>query len=378
MQGKFLALAQRLQDSFVERAAVVDDLVCAALAGEHVLLLGPPGTAKSALARAFCGAISGAEYFEWLLSKFSAPEELFGPISLSGLKEDRYNRITAGKLPECHVAFLDEIFKANSGILNALLTAVNERKFHNGPKPTDIPLRMVVGASNELPEGPELGALYDRFLVRHWVDYVSSPDAFVAVMLGAEGAAEEPALSLQDWDVARASVAQVEVDQGIAQELYKLRVTLGNDGVAVSDRRWKRSVKLLRANAWLSGDARVTDEHLGVLSNVLWDNPQQRAAVQTEVAKVTSSIAAEATKVADVLVAQIEALPPAPSPITQDYQDKLVALNREGGRATQKLQVLSTKARNDRQRAAVAATVKQVQSRMAPVRQLAREALGLG
>ena len=103
----FQQLVANLQGGFAERDSVIEGMVCAALAGEHVLLLGPPGTAKSALTRAFCGAVEGAQYFEWLLSKFSAPEELFGPISLSALKADRFERITTGKLPQAHVAFLD-------------------------------------------------------------------------------------------------------------------------------------------------------------------------------------------------------------------------------------------------------------------------------
>jgi MoxR-like ATPase len=140
------------------------------LAGEHVLLLGPPGTAKSALVRAIAQAFGGT-YFERLLTKFSTPEELFGPISLKALEQDRYQRVTAGKLPEAEFAFVDEVFKANSAILNSLLTAMNERLFHNDGAPTQMPLVALFGASNELPEGKELEALFDRFLLRFDVQY---------------------------------------------------------------------------------------------------------------------------------------------------------------------------------------------------------------
>lgn len=379
LQAEFEALTTRLRGRFVERETVIDGLVCAALAGEHMLLLGPPGTAKSALARALCGAIGGANYFEWLLSKFSAPEELFGPIAMSGLKDDRYVRVTTGKLPEAHVAFLDEIFKANSGILNALLTALNERKFHNGPVPTELPLRMTVGASNELPEGPELAALYDRFLVRHWVEYVSTPDAFVGILTATAepDEQEQPELTLEEWDAAREEVAAVECPPAVAQELYKLRTTLGNAGIVLSDRRWRRSVKLLRAAAWLAGETVVSDEHFGVLSDVLWDNPQHRQTVAAEVGKLTSSIGNEATKIADTLSVAVDGLPAQPNVATKDWQDALVALNREGNRAVQQLQALEKKARNARQKDQVARALKAVQAKMAPVRVMARDALGL-
>ena len=141
--------------AFPERKQVIDGSLCSILAGEHVLLLGPPGTAKSALVRAIAQAFSGA-YFERLLTKFSTPEELFGPISLKALEEDRFARVIQGKLPEAEFAFVDEIFKANSAILNSLLSLINERVFHNDGAPIRCPLVTLFGASNELPEGKEL------------------------------------------------------------------------------------------------------------------------------------------------------------------------------------------------------------------------------
>src|SRR3954467_12913529 len=137
---------------FPERRQVIDGAVCSVLASEHVLLLGPPGTAKSALARAIAQAFSGV-YCERLLTKCSTPEELFGAISLKALEQDRFARVVTGKLPEAEFAFVDEVFKANSAILNSLLTLVNERMFHNDGQPVACPLVSMFGASNELPEG---------------------------------------------------------------------------------------------------------------------------------------------------------------------------------------------------------------------------------
>jgi MoxR-like ATPase len=163
-----------LSTRFPERKDVIDGALAAVLAGEHVLLVGPPGTAKSALARAIAQAFGG-NYFERLLTKFSTPEELFGAISLKALEQDRFARVTSGKLPEAEFAFVDEVFKANSAILNSLLTLVNERVFHNDGQPVACPLVSMFGASNELPEGKDLEALFDRFLLRFEVGYLLRP-----------------------------------------------------------------------------------------------------------------------------------------------------------------------------------------------------------
>ena len=159
-------LLAELEHGLLERGATVRLCLLAALAGEHVLLIGPPGTAKSELARRLHRAFADAPYFERLLTRFSTPEELFGPLSLKALEDDRYERLTAGYLPTAGIAFLDEVFKANSAILNALLTLLNEREFDNGAGRTRTPLVSVVGATNEVPVDESLAAFHDRFLLR--------------------------------------------------------------------------------------------------------------------------------------------------------------------------------------------------------------------
>jgi MoxR-like ATPase len=161
-----------VERGLIEREAESRLLVLAALCGEHLLLLGPPGTAKSALSRQLSSALR-APYFERQLTRFSVPEELFGPLSLTELQQDRYVRKTDGYLPSCSIAFIDEIFKANSAILNSLLTIINEREFDNGNVREPVPLICLVGASNEPPDDDELDALYDRFLLRRYVRPVS-------------------------------------------------------------------------------------------------------------------------------------------------------------------------------------------------------------
>jgi MoxR-like ATPase len=200
-----------LQGRFPERRDVIEGALAAVLAGEHVLLLGPPGTAKSALVRAVAQAFGGC-YFERLLTKFSTPEELFGPISLKALEQDRYERVTSGKLPEAEFAFVDEVFKANSAILNSLLTAMNERLFHNDGTPTQMPLVALFGASNELPDGKELEALFDRFLLRFDVQYLLRPSSFRAVLLAPEPAIAA-ALTMSELRQAQVDVARVKVTE---------------------------------------------------------------------------------------------------------------------------------------------------------------------
>ena len=188
-EAKLDAVRSALKAHFLERETLVDGALAALLTKEHVLILGPPGTAKSQLARQVTRHLEGGRYFEWLLTKFSTPEELFGPMSLRALEEGRYERLTTHKLPEAHIAFLDEVFKANSAILNALLTVLNERRFHQGSEARSVPLESLFAASNELPDEEELAALYDRFLLRFSVGYIEQEYKFARTALarGASG-----------------------------------------------------------------------------------------------------------------------------------------------------------------------------------------------
>src|SRR5271167_2023522 len=158
-----------LKRRFVGRDEVVDLMAVATVAGEHLFLLGPPGTAKSALIRQFASAVRG-RYFEYLLTRFSEPNEIFGPIDLVRLREGTVATVTTGMLPEGEFVFLDELFNANSAILNNLLTVLNERVYRRGVEVHQLPLLSLFAASNHLPEDDALRALFDRFLLRAHVD----------------------------------------------------------------------------------------------------------------------------------------------------------------------------------------------------------------
>jgi MoxR-like ATPase len=296
-RASFRQLRNDLAVVFLERREVIDGALCAILAGEHVLLLGPPGTGKSAIVRAIAQAFS-ASYFERLLTKFTTPEELFGPFSLAALEQDRYARVTTGKLPEAQFAFTDEIWKANSAILNSLLTLVNERVFHNDGAPMRCPLISLFGASNELPEGKELEALFDRFILRFDVHYLLRPANFRSMVL-----APEPNLlmtyPLEVLLAAQAAVRAVTITDPTVDAMMAIRDACKSEGIDVSDRRWKRVLKLAQASAWLAGEQTTTPEDLLILADSLWREPKERPKLARVVGQHADPVSAKAAEILD-------------------------------------------------------------------------------
>jgi MoxR-like ATPase len=287
------AIRDELGQQFLERADVIDGALVALLSGHHVLIIGPPGTAKSMLADELCRRLEGASYFQWLLTKFSTPEELFGAVSLAALERDEYRRVTTQKLPEAHIAFLDEVFKANSSILNAILTLINERRFHNGRDVVDVPLITLFGASNELPEDDELQALYDRFLLRFVVRYIDEDFRFLK-MLQARPPATRTTLPLDALRTAQAETAAVAIPDTVYRALAELRRELARAQLVSSDRRYRQALDVLRARAYLDGRDAVSDDDLFVLEHVLWRDPSEHAAVRDTIHRLLCGYVDEA------------------------------------------------------------------------------------
>lgn len=291
--AKLAAIREELNRTFLERGDLIDGALVAMLSRTHVLLIGPPGTAKSMLAEELCTRVDGANYFQWLLTRFSTPEEIFGAVSLRGLENDDYRRVTTHKLPEAHIAFLDEIFKANSSILNALLTLVNERIFHNGRERVSVPLITMFGASNELPDEEELTALYDRFMLRFMVDYIAEDFRFLKMLEGSTPSARTTLDFAELRELADEAHAAT-IPGAVLRSLAELRHALAREQIIVSDRRWKNSLAVMRAHAILFSRNTVTEDDLMFLGHVLWKDPEERPKVGEALRRIVRGFEEEA------------------------------------------------------------------------------------
>ena len=334
-------LRDALLTGLVERDLPVRLALIAALAGEHLLLVGPPGTAKSLVARRLHLAFAKSSYFERLLTRFTVPEELFGPLSIKGLEEDRYERLTTAYLPTASIAFLDEIFKANSAILNSLLTLLNEREFDNGTRRDKTPLIAVIGASNELPDSEELNALFDRFLLRLHVGSVSK-EAFPSLIgLRGHAAPDVPeSLKLTDADVVaiQAAAEKVEVHGDVVALLCALRDWCGAESIPVSDRRWRKIVKLLQVSALTNGRETVSIWDCWLLQHCLWNTPEDREKVyQWYAARVGASAAMDPSRLTRIVVLWESKLKTDQSSRSQmrDAKGRLLYKNSSGQQATE-------------------------------------------
>jgi MoxR-like ATPase len=282
-----------LKSAFVSKDELVEMLVTSAIAQEHLLIVGPPGTAKSELVKRFallCSPGGSAArdgqipYFEYLLTRFTEPNEIFGPVNIKAFQEGGgHRRITDGMLPRAEIAFLDEVFKANSAILNALLTVLNERVFYNGGRPETTPLLCAIGASNEVPEDPSLNALYDRFLVRLWTDNVE--EARFGELFHRGWQLEKDRIgrgyklelgNVTTTDALRGlyhALDEVNLD-GVARDYREIVRRIRAEGIELSDRRVIKLLKMVAASALRRRSFEANPGDFWPLKHV-WNNPDQ-------------------------------------------------------------------------------------------------------
>ncbi|WP_086984296.1 ATPase RavA domain-containing protein [Vibrio aphrogenes] len=291
-------LVTALSDGVYEREDTIKLCLLAALSGESVFLLGPPGIAKSLIAKRLIQAFESNSYFEYLMTRFSTPEEVFGPLSIQELKDNgRYVRLTEGYLPTSQVVFLDEIWKAGPAILNTLLTVVNEKTFKNGHDIERVPMRLLIAASNELPdEESGLDALYDRLLVRVFVNRIQNKQNFRSMLtVGTDQEAQvslELAIKDEEYFQWLKELDQLSLSEETFEQLYAIKSmietkekALGVQGQAsndlyISDRRWKKAVKLLKASAYFNGRDAINALDLLLLQDCLWNSPQSRLIIR--------------------------------------------------------------------------------------------------
>ena len=281
-----------LKSLFIAKDELIELLATCAIAQEHLLIVGPPGTAKSELIKRFalyCRADDGG-YFEYLLTRFTEPNEIFGPVNIAAFREgEGMFRQTEGMLPQAQITFLDEVFKANSAILNAFLTILNERVFYNGSQRDKVPLIFAVGATNNVPEENELAALYDRFLLRVWTDNVEETlfdDLFQRGwqleqerIASGYGLQEQPITSTAALQALYRALEQVDMSQVAGPYRTAVR-QIRAEGIQLSDRRVIKLLKLIAASALRAGRMVATPADFWVLRHV-WNDPEQIPHLQT-------------------------------------------------------------------------------------------------
>jgi MoxR-like ATPase len=286
----FQELARQMGAQFLDKQEIIRLMTVSAIAGEHMVIVGPPGTAKSAMIDMFAKLID-ARYFEYLLTRFTEPNELFGPVDISAFREGRYTRRLENMLPTAEIVFLDEIFKSNSAILNSLLHVINERKFQNGPEVVSVPLLSLYAASNEVPNDDNLAAMFDRFLVRVLSDNLDSYHFHELMKKGVSlelrkmtgrgladvGAPQQikPVISARELRQIQQNFDKFMVFPDEFLTKYKgLVFQIRSEGISVSDRRAVKLLKLFAASAVFDGRTRVHDGDFFVLRHI-WNNLDQ-------------------------------------------------------------------------------------------------------
>lgn len=272
---KMPAIYQEMTARLFEREDVVKDILRALIAGENVLLLGPPGTGKTMLAETLGKHIEGMNLFKWLMNRTTDPSDIIGPYSIKGMERDRFRRVLKGKAADSEGLFIDEIFKANEPVLNFMLSMLNEGYVYNDGVQVPVPLRITIAASNEFPESDDLEAFYDRFIFRHWVNYIQDGKARIEMARAGRNPkaniAVPTTITLKEIDALQEYVRDVQFPTQIEKNYDRLIRTLNGAGIQISDRRYFKGQKVMMANAVLEGRTAVNGNDFAALKNVLWN-----------------------------------------------------------------------------------------------------------
>ncbi len=281
--ARFQDAARVLNTHFLDKQEIIRLLIVSAIAGEHMVLVGPPGTAKSALIRMFARLVD-ATYFEYLLTRFTEPNEIFGPVDIKEFREGRYTRRTERMLPDAQIVFLDEIFKSNSAILNSLLTVLNERRFSNGAEVRRVPLISLYAASNEVPNDDNLAAMFDRFLLRvvsdnldsyHFHNLVATGLKNEVVKITGREDEQKPVLTATELLALHRSFDRfLDFSDDFLAKYKGLIFQIRSEGITVSDRRVVKLLKLFAASAIFDGRAQAHDGDFFILKHI-WNNLDQ-------------------------------------------------------------------------------------------------------
>jgi MoxR-like ATPase len=306
---KLQTLRKQMNEAVLEHPDLIDCALVALNARENVFLIGPPGTAKSMFCRLLSKAVSNGSYFELLMSQFTTPENLFGPASFSAMKQDREERVLAGYAAACEIVFLDEVWKANPPILNSTLALTNEHLYHNGGKPVAVPLKMLLSASNEYPPDESCQAIYDRFVVRVFVDYVKDRATLEKVLLG--GVPEVTAtLSNEDQAELIRMVNEMPFREREVRTLLDIKAATESAGFVASDRTWMaKASKLVRSFAVLNGHDRVESTDFLFLKNTLWNRHDERVKLAEIVGNAADPFGSRAEAIADAAKTALRNLP---------------------------------------------------------------------
>ena len=285
IKEKIKKILDGLNEGIFEKEEVIRLSLLSAIAGESIFLLGLPGVAKSLIARRLKFAFKDAKSFEYLMNRFSTPDEIFGPVSVIELQKDNYMRITEGYLPESEIVFLDEIWKAGPSIQNTLLTVLNEKIFRNGKETKAVPLLGLIAASNELPADEEgLEALWDRFLIRYIVSGVEDKDKFnqmISQDLNPEKINLKEKISKEEYKKWNTEINKILIPDEVYKVIevirkkiqeYNTKLDENQIEIYISDRRWKKIIKILRTSAFLNDRIEVDLMDCFLIQHCIWNN----------------------------------------------------------------------------------------------------------